>query len=255
MNVTSIVDGLCSAEHGVHDGVVGAATCVIGALATTPAIKRRTGAGRQLATNNCQGSSAMNDNEAELAVQRLLEARGFDCQRYRKADRRLSKTPDYRVSRDGVFRFYAEVKSLHGEDPLDLALNGVDEFQIATIFRNDPVFNRITTAVHKAVSQFDAVNPERIYPNVLALVNFDEISSIADLIAVLTGKFIADDGTQDVIYRKYAGGRMSTDAGRVDLYLWLHSSGEPHFIHTEGSIHQPVLAQLFGTDLSKVRRL
>ncbi len=161
---------------------------------------------------------------------------------------REGRTPDFRVFNEGQLCFYVEVKSLHGEDPLDLALAGVDDFEIAVMFRNDPIFNRLTSAVHESVKQFDAVNPAREYPNVLALVNYDQVSNIGDLLGVLTGRFFADDGTQDVIYGKFAAGRIAADAIRIDLYIWRDGDGETRYLYTEGSRHRDLLTRVFGTD-------
>jgi len=198
----------------------------------------------------------MKNEEAEGLVQQVIETRGFKCERFSKAERVRGKTPDFRVSRDGIIQFYLEVKSLLGEDPLDVALFDIEPFQIATILRNDPRFNRVAGAIHKAVKQFDAVNPDRSHPNVLALVNYDNIlSDVGDLIAVLTGKFISEDGTEDLIYGKYARGRVSADAQRVDLYLWVDpDEDKPHFVYSERTVHAARLAEVFGADLDAIRR-
>lgn len=60
--------------------------------------------------------------------------------------------------------------------------------------RNDPIFNRLTADIHEAVKQFDAVNRDQEYPNVLALVNHDDMCGFNDVLGILTGNFYASDG-------------------------------------------------------------
>src|SRR5256885_907644 len=87
----------------------------------------------------------MNDDRAENLVRQFLKSAGFTCERASKFEVRAGKTPDFRVYRGDTLCFLCEVKSLHGEDPLDSLLAGDDQATVA-YSRNDPTFNRITNA-------------------------------------------------------------------------------------------------------------
>jgi len=182
----------------------------------------------------------MNEREAEDVVRHFLEGHNRRCVVPSKPERRSGQTPDFRGYHGEDLCFFAEVKSLRGDDPVDLALSGIDPVETAVIFRNDPTFNRITTAIHKAVQQFDRLNADREHPNVLALVNYEQICGLHDLRGVLTGQFYADDGTRDRIYSKYSDGRMAKDALKVDLYLWMDPNDPDGatFVYTSPSSHR-----------------
>jgi hypothetical protein len=191
----------------------------------------------------------VNEDHAENLVSAFLGQYGLQTERPSKAERRISKTPDFRVLRNGRFCFFAEVKSVRGDDWLDRELEHASAEQIVGGARRDPVFNRLTGDVHAAVKQFDAVNPKREHPNVLALVNYDEICGLHDLLGVITGNFYADDGSRDPIYRQYSDGRMNSDRLKIDLYLWFGPRDEHHFLFTPiNQRHHLALCNWFGKD-------
>src|SRR5262249_20883999 len=171
-------------------------------------------------------------------VQHALSSRGFSCERPSKKERQTGRTPDFRVYRDDRFCFFAEVKSLRGDSALDDVLAGLDPFHTALVSRNDPTFNRITAAIHSAAGQFDALNPDHAHPNVLALVNYEQICDARALHAVLTGFFFADDGTRHRIYEQFSDGRMIEDRKRIDLYLWLNPDDESDIQFLYGNVNQ-----------------
>jgi hypothetical protein len=96
----------------------------------------------------------MDTNEEK--VERYLTDRGFSLERFSKTARRTGKTPDFRVFKDKQFAFFCEVKSID----LDTWFGGL---------KNDPTFNRLTSDIHDAVKQFNAVNPMLEYPNVFGI--------------------------------------------------------------------------------------
>jgi hypothetical protein len=102
---------------------------------------------------------------------------------------RKSKTPDFRVSKGDDSVFYCEVKTSKKDSWLDEQMKKKRVGCIAGGLRNDPIYNRFTDDIHTAVKQFDAVNPDQEYPNVLALVNHDQNCGFLDLVAVITGNF------------------------------------------------------------------
>ena len=89
----------------------------------------------------------------------------------------------------------------------------------------------------------------------LALVNFEQICGLADLLGTLAGKFYSDDGTRDRIYGKFADGRMSEDGAKVDLYLWMDpdDSGEAKFVYGRDESHRLALCRWFGHDPTTIQ--
>ncbi len=96
----------------------------------------------------------------EEKVKKYLEERGFTCKRFSKKETRAGKTPDFRVFRNGDFVFFCEVKSSPKDYWLDKLLEGAPPGQIVGGGRSDPIFNRLTTDIHSAVKQVEAVNPD-----------------------------------------------------------------------------------------------
>ena len=109
----------------------------------------------------------------EEKAKSYLEQHGFIVSRFSKVETRAGQTPDFRVSRDGHFAFFCEVKSSPADRWLDAMIENVSPGEIVGGGRKDPIFNRMTADIHKAVKQFDAVNENREYPNVLFLINHD----------------------------------------------------------------------------------
>ena len=108
------------------------------------------------------------------------------------------------------FAFYCEIKEIAKDDWLGGA-------------KPDPVFNRISDDIHTAVKQFNSVNPDLEHPNVLAFVNNDDRCGSLDLIGVLTGHLLLDDGGAAPIYLKYSHGRIKDEKNLIHLYLWFDS--------------------------------
>ena len=147
----------------------------------------------------------MDNNEKK--VKKYLESMDFTVECFSKAEMRDGKkTPDFRVSRNGEFLFYCEVKSSSPDILFDVG---------------DSIFNRLTSYIYKASKQFDAVNSELQVPNVLALVNQDDMSNFHDLLEILTGNFYADDGSVLPISKKFSEGRIKEHKIKIHLIIWL----------------------------------
>ncbi|MFZ3122343.1 MAG: hypothetical protein WA104_03120 [Thermodesulfovibrionales bacterium] len=180
-------------------------------------------------------------NSAEDLVVRELEKFQLRCERFSKDERRNRKTPDYRVYKDDTLAFFCEVKEIEK----DTWLNGV---------RADPIFNRIADDVHTAVKQFDAVNSALDYPNVMALVNNDDTCGCLDLIGVITGHLLIDNGKSAPIYQKYSEGRIKDDKSRIHLYLWFDAFKENKFLFNAGDIRQrDKLCEYFGINREDIK--
>ncbi|MDY6868254.1 MAG: hypothetical protein SVT56_10170 [Chloroflexota bacterium] len=157
----------------------------------------------------------------EVTVKEFLEGKGLTPERFSKEEMRAGKTPDFRVFRDEELQFFCEVKGSPKDGWLDQQLEDGEPGQLVGGLRNDPIFNRLTDDIHQAIKQFDAVNRERKNPNVLALVNHDEVCGFNDLLAVLTGNFYAENGTVHPIYRQFSHGRIRDEKAEIDLFIWL----------------------------------
>jgi len=147
---------------------------------------------------------------SEQLVSDSLAKNDLRAERFTKVEMRERKTPDFRVFRGQELAFYCEVKEVARDD---WAGGG----------RPDPIFNRLTDDIHTAVKQFNSVNAERREPNVLAFVNNDRLCGYLDLLAVTTGRFLAEDGSTDPIYEQFSEGRIRDEKFDVDLYLWFDS--------------------------------
>jgi hypothetical protein len=115
-----------------------------------------------------------------------LAGNGLDAARFSAAERKVSKTPDFRIYRGNRHVGFCEVKSPR-DDWLDDQLARAEPFQLVGGSRNDPAFNRISSHIAKAAEQFDAVNPDRTLPNILVFINWADANSFNDLYETLRG--------------------------------------------------------------------
>lgn len=177
--------------------------------------------GRRLPTFQVQAMTRTPSENRDLSlVAAKLEAHTLQALRFPKEQPRVGKTPDFRVMDGGDLFAYYEVKSPRDEW-LDGQIDQAEPGEIVGGLRSDPVFNRLSKMVEKAAEQFDAVNPDRSVPNILAIVNHDDASHPGDLIEMLTGMFKADNGTRHPTMRHVSEGRIREAKYRIDLYVWI----------------------------------
>ncbi len=195
----------------------------------------------------------MKADEDRLSL--YLENFELITKRFTKTEMRASKTPDFRVVRDGELIFFCEVKSSPPDRWLDEQLEAAPD-EIAGGLRSDPIFNRLSTDIHTAVKQLDAVNSDQMYPNVLALVNHDDMCGFNDLLGVLTGNFYGDDGSKYPIYQQFAQGRIKDEKHRIHLFIWLddHKLDRLLFSQTNDA-HHSTLCTAFGIEQAKIRQI
>ncbi len=192
----------------------------------------------------------------EKSVEQYLDDRGLSCSRFSKREMRKGKTPDFRVSKGNDFSFYCEVKTSKKDDWLDKLIHKVRAGYITGGLRNDPIFNRLTDDIHRAVKQFDAVNLNQEHPNVLAIVNHDSKCGFLDLLGVLTGNFYADDGSAHPIYKQFSEGRIKGERDRIDMFIWIDEFKPDRslFSQTNEQRHRK-LCQLFGVDPNEIEQI
>lgn len=191
----------------------------------------------------------------EEKVKHRLEERGFAVERFSKAETRAGKTPDFRVFRNGEFLFYCEVKSSREDRWLDEQLYNAAPGELAGGARNDPIFNRLTKDIHEAVKQFDAVNKDQGYPNVLALVNHDDMCGFNDLLGILTGNFYADDGTAYPIYPQFSHGRIKDEKRKVHLFIWIEDHKPYRLLFKTEEAHHEALCAAFCVEKTEIRHI
>jgi hypothetical protein len=175
-------------------------------------------------------------------VTEFLAKKGLTATEFQKQERRNGKTPDFRVLHNDVFAFFCEVKTIQKD--------------MTDGLRNDPVFNRLTDDIHAAVKQFDAVNSKVAAPNVLALINHDQSCVFSDLIAVLTGNFIAENDKPDPIYKQFSEGRIKDEKTRIHLFLWLDDFNPERllFSRTHAEFHKQ-LCGWFRVDPNGIKQI
>jgi hypothetical protein len=178
----------------------------------------------------------VNSDDAERSVCEALEARGLRCERFSKAEIRAGKTPDRRVYQGEEFAFYLEVKEI--DDVVTHSPGG------------DSILDRVAARIHDAVKQFDAVNPDRTHPNVLAFVNRNSMCSALDLIEVMTGHRLLEGGETAPIGVRWSESRIRNEKLRVDPWLWFDSDrADPHvFFNSVDQRYLDQLAALLGID-------
>jgi hypothetical protein len=116
---------------------------------------------------------------------------------------------------------YCEVKSFQRDQWLDDQLEKAPDGQLVGGLRPDPIFNRISNAIHTAFRQFENVNPDHRLMNFLFLVNHDASAKTTDLDRVLTGYEDPRHGLLEATCVQYAGGRIREEKRKIDLYVWL----------------------------------
>ncbi len=201
-------------------------------------------------------SKAKSDGEARVSA--YLSDAGFRVERFKKAELRKGRTPDFRVFARDALVFYCEVKTAQEDEWLDKQLAAAPPLTLVGGARPDPTYNRIENYVHNAVGQLDAVNPVMDYPNVLAIVNGDDAAGFTDLIQVLTGNAYCDSGEVIPIFFEYSEGRIREEKLRVHLYLWFNErkEGKPQMFFPEiHPSHHLTLCRHFGKDPSTIKRL
>lgn len=193
----------------------------------------------------------------ETFVENFLKSKDLIAKRFTVKEQKQSKTPDFRVFKDGNLAFFCEVKTVSKDDWLDQQLASVPAGTIAGGSRKDPIPNRLSNRIHEAVKQFDAVNPDLKYPNVLVFVNHDDMCGFLNLIAVTTGNFIADNGNKYPIYCQFSEGRIKEEKFKIHLYIWLNlinrKQREQYHFNQSTSKEMTLLCNYFNQDHAAIK--
>ena len=192
---------------------------------------------------------------ATLRVAKFLASFGLRCEEFAKAERNSSKTPDLRVFQGDTLVFFCEVKEVAEDTWLKQKLDKALPGEIVGGARPDPIYNRVSNKIHEAVTQLDAVNPDRKYPNVLVFLNNDRMADQNDLRAVLTGAVPLQGGGTFPGFKEYSEGRIREEKWRIDLFIWIdEKNNKPLYTFTERNVtHRDTLLKLLGVSPSMIQ--
>ena len=138
---------------------------------------------------------------------------------------------------------------------MDRQLQTAQPFTIVERRRPDPAPNRLSTKIHEAAQQFDAVNPHLVVANVLAFVNHDHGSDFEDICQVVTGVFRTRSGQRDPIYRRFSEGRIRDEKKRIHLYIWKDDfRGDGYLFNAADPGKMEALCRYFGIDLTTIQK-
>jgi hypothetical protein len=198
-------------------------------------------------------------NVGEQFAEAFCERHGLTSHRFSKAEMRRGKTPDFRVFKLDEMVLYCEAKHVQHDDWLDRQLEDAQPLEMVGGLRHDPIFNRLAEHIHHAAKQFDAVNHDHEYPNVLVFTNSDAHCGFPDLLAVLTGNFYAESGAVEPIYKNVSEGRIREEKFTIDLYVWFNewkgAEQKGSCFFNNGSRHYAKLCSLLGSDPTRHRRV
>src|SRR4051812_40607538 len=103
------------------------------------------------------------ENLGEKIIKEYFENKGLVPKKIKESD---TKTPDFEVYSEDNLLFYREEKTLEYDD-------FVGE-------KNDSSRNAISSHIKKAQEQFEQVNPDHKYPNVLVINNYNTLKNSND---------------------------------------------------------------------------
>lgn len=194
--------------------------------------------------------------EDEELVVKLFASKGLRAERFSKAERRRGKTPDFRVFKGEALKLYCEVKSVEDDTRLDRKFDSAAPGQIVGGLRDDPVFNRLTDDIHQAAAQFLAVNHYLSTPNVIVFVNHDSMCDEQDMVSVLTGQFLADNGTSHRIYTKFSEGRIKNEKLLIHLFGWVEEGNFRALTFNQAHpVHFNTLCDLLSCDPANIKSI
>jgi hypothetical protein len=157
------------------------------------------------------------DEDLKLAEKVVFSINGLDLL---KIPRGAGRSADLLILKNGVLEAYCELKSPRDEW-LDKLLDLAKPCQIVGGGREDPIFKKIRKHANKASKQFEAVNSNRIKPNILVFINHDDISNFDDLRETFTGLFYAADGTRHATMLDMAAS-LERAKSQIDLCVWIN---------------------------------
>ena len=180
--------------------------------------------------------------------------KGFDVASFAKNEMRDRKTPDFLLKRNDEEIALCEVKSFQKDAWLEEQLMESALGELVGGPRPDPIFNRISNAVHTAFQQFESVNPDHSLLNFLFLVNYDTSANSEDLDRVLTGYENPRMALFEPTCVHFCGGRIREEKYKIDLYVWFDGGIDSRAYYFLGNPEtQNRVCDLLKIDLSRVK--
>jgi len=155
----------------------------------------------------------------EELVAQFLRDKGFDVEKI--GEDRFAKTPDFTLLREGNVVAYCEVKTFERDVWLDKKLAEAQPIALVGGARPDPIYNRISNAIHTAARQLIGMNLNHEVLNILVMVNRDKQALYQDLVSVITGMWDPLAGIHDKTHEQFSEGRIREEKTKIDLYIWL----------------------------------
>lgn len=199
--------------------------------------------------------------DSEEQTGRYLAEFGLRAGRFGKTEVGRGRTPDFRVfDAGGRLAFYCEVKTIQGGSQFERDVN--EALSKGAVYGptggsgRDTGQSRIADRIREAVKQFNAVNPQREYPNVLAIVNTNDEIDFTYLRAAVTGCEYSASGPVPM-FQGISEGRICQDKLRIDLYLWFdRADAQPFGLFTGSNAgHLEALCSYLRIDPKQIRRL
>jgi hypothetical protein len=158
----------------------------------------------------------------ENYIREFFTTKGLRAEEFNKNEKGHSKTPDFKVFKENNLVFFCEIKTI-----------ARDEWAGGS--RNDPVYNRLSTKIHEAVNQFNTINPDLKYPNVLVFINHNNEGrcGVIDLYSVFTGFAKIEGGGVFPGFTKFSEGRIKGEKNRIHLFIWVKEDKAPNYLFNE----------------------
>jgi large subunit ribosomal protein L30 len=187
------------------------------------------------------------DEEADRALVRQLLGQTGDLD-FVVLPEGKAKTPDFKVMKDGQFKAYCELKSPR-DDWIFAIPKDLKPGEIRQETREDPTAHALARVIGKAASQFDAVNQDRAYPNILVIVSHARLRGPADLHLAIGGLQMPDGGRRYLLvdpnerdFKKAFAKQQKLwdDARRIDVFYWIdaHTKVVRHVVNKDGLRHR-----------------
>lgn len=180
------------------------------------------------------------DEEADQALMRqlLFKAEGVELV---ALPEQKTKTPDYKVLKNGELKGYCELKSPR-DDWIFAVAQDLKPGEIREERREDPTAHALARVIGKAAAQFDAVNPDHAQVNILVIMSHARLRGPADLHLAIGGlpmpdgsrRFLLVDPNEKDFDKAFAKQKkLIEDAHKIDLFYWIdaHTKAVRHVVN------------------------
>jgi hypothetical protein len=188
-------------------------------------------------------SATVYDEATDVALMRELafDPQGIALESFSGGALRRGKTPDFRLVKHGDLQAFCELKS--PRDDFLFELPQQDGFAIRA---NLPFHRKLGSHIRYAAQQFDAVNPDREFPNILVFVNHSPDIARRDIHATVAG-LPGPDGKRIFMLSRKMQEQVLNAARKIDLFLWIDAPKRTcQHVSINGAVHQAAALDLLG---------